>query len=63
MIATGKSITAIVLGFSKPLAANRAQNLANYGYFVYSAGANGDFRRRRRELCHAELGGLHRGRR
>ncbi len=39
----GQSISAIVLGFSKPLVAVRAQNLASFGYFVYSAGANGTF--------------------
>ena len=43
MIATGRSITAIVLGFSQPLVPARAQNLASFGYFVYSAGANGNF--------------------
>ena len=43
MILTGQSISAIVLGFSKPLVAARAQNLASFGYFVYSAGASGVF--------------------
>ncbi len=43
LITSGPSITAIVLGFSKPLVAVRAQNLASFGYFVYSAGANGTF--------------------
>ncbi len=42
-ISNGQSITAIVLGFSKPLVPARAQNLASYGYFVFSAGANGVF--------------------
>jgi hypothetical protein len=43
MILTGQSISAIVLGFSKPLVPVRAQNLASFGYFVYSASANGVF--------------------
>ena len=43
LIMSGKAITAIVLGFSKPLVAVRAQNLASFGYFAYSAGANGTF--------------------
>ncbi len=43
LITNGQSITAIVLGFSKPLVPVRAQNLASFGYFVYSAGANGVF--------------------
>ena len=43
MISSGAGITAIVLGFSKPLVPIRAQNLASYGYFVYSAGIDGVF--------------------
>jgi hypothetical protein len=35
----GRAITAIVFGFSKPLDANRADQLSNYGYYVYSVGA------------------------
>ena len=43
LITNGQSITAIVLGFSKPLVQVRAQNLASFGYFAFSAGANGVF--------------------
>ncbi len=43
VISNGQAITAIVLGFNKPLVPGRAQNLANYGYFVYSPGMNGVF--------------------
>jgi Calx-beta domain len=43
LISNGLSITAIVLDFSKPLVPGRAQNLGNYGYFVFSTGANGVF--------------------
>ncbi len=43
LIMSGQAISAIVLGFSKPLVAVRAQNLASFGYFAYSAGANGTF--------------------
>jgi hypothetical protein len=43
MILTGQSISSIVLGFSKPLVPARAQNLASFGYFVFSAGASGVF--------------------
>ena len=43
VILSGRAIAAIVFGFNKPLDAERAQNLGNFGYFVYSAGANGLF--------------------
>jgi hypothetical protein len=43
VILSGRAIAAIVFGFNKPLDAERAQNLGNYGYYVYSAGANGVF--------------------
>jgi hypothetical protein len=43
VILTGRAITGVVIGFSKPLDVTRAQDLANYGYFIYSAGANGVF--------------------
>lgn len=35
----GLAITAVVFGFSKPLDPNRATQLSNYGYYVYSAGS------------------------
>ncbi len=43
VISDGQAITAIVLGFNKPLVPGRAQDLANFGYFVYSPGINGVF--------------------
>ena len=43
LVSNGQAITAIVLGFSKPIVPGRAQNLGNYGYFVYSPGTNGVF--------------------
>jgi hypothetical protein len=43
VIISGNSITAITLGFSKPLVPVRARNLASFGYFAFAAGANGIF--------------------
>jgi Calx-beta domain len=43
LIVNSSAITEVVLGFSKPMVSSRAQDLSNYGYFVYSAGANGVF--------------------
>ncbi len=41
---SSSGITAIVLGFSEPLDPTRAQDLANYGYFLIVAGPGGSFR-------------------
>jgi hypothetical protein len=43
LILSGRAIAAIVLAFSKPMVVGRAQDLSNYGYFVYAAKPNGTF--------------------
>ena len=43
IITNGGAITALAFTFSQPLDPSRAENLGNYGYFVYTAGANGSF--------------------
>jgi hypothetical protein len=43
LVTNGHAITGITFTFSKPLVASRAENLANYGYFVYTAGPDGSF--------------------
>jgi hypothetical protein len=40
-VVSGRAIRAIVLTFSKPMNASRAQDLGNYSYYVYSASAGG----------------------
>jgi hypothetical protein len=44
-VATGKGgITAVTLSFNKPLDPAQAENLANYGFFIYWANPHGVFR-------------------
>ena len=40
-IVSGRAITSIVLSFSQQMDASRAQDLGNYGYYVYSATPRG----------------------
>ncbi len=43
IVTSGRAITAITFSFSKPLSTSRANNLSNYGYFVYAGGPDGSF--------------------
>jgi hypothetical protein len=43
LILGGRSITAIVLTFSKPLNPVRAEDLSNFGYYLIAAGSTGAF--------------------